>query len=89
MDWYDIIEEPIRPLVRELRGRGVNTTCSCGHTMEVQAQWIPDGELKEVYDFVYAWLYEQGEGVNFTITVNADVVDGCPLWSLSLRIRES
>lgn len=84
--WYDRIEEPIRSFVRALRGRGVNTTCSCGHTMEVEAHWLPDGELKEVYDFIYAWLSERGEEIDFTLTARVQVLGGCPVWSLSIHL---
>ena len=37
LDWYeDNIEPEIREVVKTLRNRGVNTTCSCGHGMWVE-----------------------------------------------------
>ena len=39
MNWYDTIEEPIRPLVKLLRDNGYNTFTSCGHNMWVGIRW--------------------------------------------------
>lgn len=36
MDWYEKIEIEIREIVRELRNKGINTTCSCGHKMYIE-----------------------------------------------------
>lgn len=36
MDWYEKIEPEVREIVRELRNKGINTICSCGHKMEIQ-----------------------------------------------------
>ena len=35
-DWYAQIEPEIREIVRLLRNNGFNTTCSCGHEMNVE-----------------------------------------------------
>lgn len=38
-DWYECVEEPIRPLVKLLRENGINTTCSCGHGMYCECEY--------------------------------------------------
>lgn len=55
-EWYDTIEPGIRPIVRLLRDNGINTTCSCEHTMRVEADWQLDEELRVIYGL----LCEQG-----------------------------
>lgn len=37
-EFWKGIEEPIRDVVRLLRDNGFNTTCSCGHDMEVELE---------------------------------------------------
>jgi hypothetical protein len=49
----EFIEEPIRPAVKLLRDNGFNTTCSCGHDMEIELDLLFDGELKRLHDLLY------------------------------------
>lgn len=72
-DWYETIEEPIRELVRRLRDSGINTTCSCGHKMYVQADILPDASLMVMHNTVFNWL---GGQADYTIEVNLVVVRG-------------
>lgn len=37
-DFYDQIEEQVRPVVRMLRDNGVNTTSSCHHDMTIEIE---------------------------------------------------
>jgi len=76
MDWYDIIEKPIRPLVKLLRDNGFNTVCSCGHDMTIQADLTPDGELFRLHKLLFNYLSEKGRLVSYTITVHLEVVKG-------------
>lgn len=89
-DWYkEVIEEPVRDVVKMLRDNGVNTECSCGHKMYVQCQFIPDGEIKRIYDLVCAWLYDVKKAPqNFTMDLRLIVQDGAPYWSLDITFPE-
>jgi len=51
MSWYDKLEEPIRPLVKLLRDNGINTTCSCGHEMYIEAEYY-FSDLREIEDLL-------------------------------------
>ena len=76
-DWYEErIEEPVRDIVKLLRDNGFNTECSCGHNMEVQCQYLIDGEFFELHKLIYNYLYEKGEKVDFEIDVRHVVTDG-------------
>ena len=61
-EFYNAIEEPVRELVRRLRDSGVNTVCSCGHEMYVQADLIIDGQLQTMHKIVYNWLVDVNTG---------------------------
>lgn len=61
MDWYEMIEEPIRETVRLLRDNGFNTISSCGHEMEIALQLFPDGEMKRLHDCLYNAGYRDYE----------------------------
>lgn len=76
MNWYNQIEEPIRPLVKALRDNGINTTNSCGHNMSVQVNLMIDGELKRIHDTVYNWMCKQGKEPEYDIEVHVIVRKG-------------
>jgi hypothetical protein len=72
MNWYkEVIEEPIRDLVKLLRDNGFNTTCSCGHEMYVECQYIPDGVLERLHQL----LFEKYK--NYKIEITLECLDGC------------
>lgn len=53
MTWYDeAIEPEIRDLVRLLRDNGINTECSCGHSMYVQFQVIEFNDTVATVDYL-------------------------------------
>ena len=62
-NWYDQIEEPIRPLVRLLRDNGFNTTCSCGHTPEpyIEMEWYFDDDIKRLRSLLLENSYKNFE----------------------------
>jgi len=69
-DWYEhAIEPEVRTLVRNLRDRGINTTCSCGHEMFVQ------GDIDDIqYDewIITTTLLDMGYDdfeINYTRTI--------------------
>ncbi len=78
MDWYDIIEEPIRPFVRYLRDNGINTVCSCGHDMTIQAELVMDGELQRIHKLLACYFYEHELEVNYIIDFHLEVYNGHP-----------
>ena len=71
-DWYLEIEEPIREIVRALRDKGINTTCSCGHKMYVEADIIPDGMLQTIHKTLYNYLAEDEREIKYTITITLE-----------------
>lgn len=82
IDWYeDYIEEPIRDLVRLLRNNGFNTECSCGHEMNVQCQYIPEGEIQRLHNLLFNKGYR-----NYKIEVRLFVLDGFSYPSLQITI---
>lgn len=86
-DWYErMIEPEVRELVRLLRNNGINTVCSCGHDMHVEADYMCDESIKETYDLVYNWLFENKKPITFKITWEVNVIDGCPFWGLLIEI---
>ena len=60
-DWYDCIEEPIRPIVRLLRDNGFNTTCSSGDKMWVECESYDDGDVTRCMNL----LIEHGYSSNY------------------------
>ena len=72
MSWYFEIEEPIRELVRVLRNNGINTTCSCGHEMYVEADVIPDGQLFKIHKTVFSYLAEKGLPTKYSIDIHLE-----------------
>lgn len=75
-DWYmTAIEEPIRELVKRLRDRGINTTCSCGHDMTIEGdvndiqheEWVISTTLIELgfKDFKINYERTIGPSVNY------------------------
>lgn len=75
-EFYSNIEEPIRGIVRELRDNGINTVCSCGHEMYVDADLSIDTQLKRMHDITYTWLVKNGEPVEYSIVVHLVVTKG-------------
>jgi len=57
-DWYDCIEDPIRPLIRLLRDNGFNTTSSCGHEMWFACLVGDDQELWQLHQFLFRCGYQ-------------------------------
>jgi len=76
-DFYDMIEEPVRDLVRLLRDNGYNTEDSCGHEGYIQIGYVLDGNsLQELHRLIWTHLHERGEPVSFDITMEHFVRDG-------------
>ena len=76
-EFYTNVEEPIRDLVRRLRDRGINTVCSCGHEMYVQADLVIDTQLAIMHRTVYEYLIETGNTEpKYTIDIHMVVVRG-------------
>ena len=49
-NWYDdLIDEPVRDLVKILRNNGFNTTGSCGHEMNIEGDIVMDCELQRLH----------------------------------------
>lgn len=78
MDWYSTIEEPVREIVRQLRDNGINTICSCGHEMWVQAELNLDGQLFTLHKALATYLFERGLQANYEIEIHLVVTDGWP-----------
>lgn len=72
-EFYENIEEPVRDIVRVLRDNGVNTTCSCGHKMYVEADIIPDGMLQVIHKTLFNYLAENDMEIKYTITITQEV----------------
>ncbi len=75
-DWYSQIEEPVRELVKTLRDNGINTTCSCGHEMTIQADIVLDGQLYDIHKAVFHHLVERKQLINYNIDLHLVVKDG-------------
>lgn len=75
-EWYLSLEEPIRDIVKALRDNGINTVCSCGHEMYVQADLIPDGQLQTIHRTLFNYLAESNLPIDFTIEIYLVVRDG-------------
>jgi len=71
-EFYSDIEEPIREVVRVLRDNGVNTTCSCGHKMYVEADIIPDGQLEVIHRTLFNYLSEHGLPTKYSIDIHLE-----------------
>lgn len=53
MTWYDeMIEEPIRTVVKLLRDNGFNTFCSCGHDMYVELECYDPSDITALYNLL-------------------------------------
>ena len=88
--WYLQIEEPIRGIVKALRDNGINTTCSCGHEMWVEADLCPDGELFNIHTTLSCYLVENKLPLNYTIEIRHVVEDGRTLQCFaSILLKES
>ena len=72
-EFYGGIEKPIREIVRALRDNGVNTICSCGHKMYVEADIIPDGILQVIHKTLFGYLADNGMEIKYTITITQEV----------------
>ena len=74
-NWYKKnIEEPIRKQVKLLRDNGFNTTCSCGHSMIVECEFlIQDDCLGKLYKLLYNNGYR-----NFAVSGYISVYKGHP-----------
>ncbi len=71
-EFYREIEEPIRDIVRTLRDNGVNTTCSCGHDIYVEADIIPDGMLQTIHRTLFNYLAESKKEIKYSITITLE-----------------
>ena len=71
-EFYTDIEEPIRGIVKALRDSGVNTTCSCGREMYIEANIIPDGMLQVIHETLFNYLAELGKEIKYTITITLE-----------------
>ncbi len=74
-DWYEKnTEKEVRPFVKELRNKGFNTTCSCGHKMYIDLDLSLDGEQKRLYDMV--WIMADKLKLDFKIYSFIEVTNG-------------
>jgi len=81
-NWYeDVIEEPIRDLVKLLRDNGFNTECSCGHEMYVQCQYLVDGEIQRLHKLLFDNGYR-----DYTIEIRVQVINGHQYASLEIKL---
>lgn len=88
--WYEHgVEEPVRDLVKVLRGHGFNTECSCGHEMYVQCQYIPDGEIARLHSLLFCYLHEKKLPINYSFVVRHMVQDGYSISSLDIYFPTS
>ena len=71
-DFYSEIEEPIRELVRGLRDNGINTTCSCGHKMYIEADITLDGVLQTIDRVLFNYLTEHDMDSKYSITITRE-----------------
>lgn len=78
-EFYGDIEEPIRDLVKVLRDNGINTTCSCGHKMYIEADLIPDGTLQAIHKLVFNYLVEAKLPIDYDIEIRLEARKGL-LW---------
>jgi hypothetical protein len=84
-DWYEEFIEPgIREIVRRLRNEGVNTTCSCEHIGEVEAEYSPDGVIMQADNTVFNWLAEIGKPKTYKVTVTIERINGCAYSTLRI-----
>ncbi len=61
-NWYDQIEESVRPLVHLLRDNGFNTVCSCGHENTVQLEWYGvEEDMHRLYNLLTENKYRDFE----------------------------
>lgn len=75
-EFYNQIEEPIRDLVKVLRDNGINTVCSCGHKMYIEADIIPDGALQIIHNVLYNYFSEHSKPINYKIEVTVECIEG-------------
>ena len=52
-EFYENIEEPIRDLIRFLRDNGFNTTCSYGHKMYIELDFIDSSEIEQLFYLLF------------------------------------
>ena len=71
-EFYSDIEEPVREIVRVLRDNGINTTCSCGHEMYIEADIIPDGQLYKIHKTLFNYLAEKKLPVKYSIDIHLE-----------------
>lgn len=63
-DWYEkFIEIEVRQLVYLLRNNGFNTSCSCGHELEIEMESYGDSDMTNLYNLLLENNY-----FNFRIT---------------------
>lgn len=87
MDWYEqMIEEPIRDIVKELRDNGINTSNSCGHEMTVEGDIVSDGELERIRMVLLNYFSERGIEPNFTIIIRLDCEKGY-IWRSFFQVK--
>ena len=70
--FYDNLEEPIRELVKVLRNNGINTTCSCGHKMSIEADIIPDGQLFIIHKTIFNYLAKQKLPIRYSVDIHLE-----------------
>jgi len=75
-EFYQEIEEPIRELVRVLRDNGINTTCSCGHEMYIEADIFPNGDLYTIHRSLFDYLADNNMPINYKINIYLECREG-------------
>jgi hypothetical protein len=79
-EWYSKIEEDIRPYVKFLRDNGFNTTCSCGHKMYVDVDFICEDQIKQLYQLLCNTGYD-----NFNIVITIQMPpEGLPTFRATI-----
>ena len=87
-EFYESIEEPIRNVVKLLRDNGFNTESSCGHTMEVQIQLFPDGQLESLHSLIFNYLHKNSLPLNYKIDIQIEVIDSYMYTYLNLTFKK-
>lgn len=71
-NWYEYkIEEPIRKIVKALRNNGINTVCSCGHSMWIQCEsYDPTEEFGIIYNVMDSLKIDNYRAILFHNVIN-------------------
>lgn len=75
--WYDeYIEEGVRDIVKFLRENGINTYCSCHHSMQIQCDTVLDGAMQHLHNILYAYFSGREEPISYELVFRHRVENG-------------